>query len=188
MSIAPPTVKTGLLTAEEYADLADSSRCTELVRGRIVEMTPPKPRHGLVSGTVYLYLRQFADARQLGRVFSNDTGVITERDPDTVRGADVSFYSFARYPAEATLDEYPPGPPELVIEVKSPTDRWTKIAVKVAEYLNVGVDVVCVLDPERRNAIVHESDAPPLTLSADETLEFPTILPGFSIRVGQLFE
>ena len=34
----------------------------------------------------------------LGRVLSNDSGVITERGPDTVRGADVCFYSFVRVP------------------------------------------------------------------------------------------
>ena len=34
------------------------------------------------------------DEHDLGHVLSNDSGVITERDPDTVRGADISFYSY----------------------------------------------------------------------------------------------
>lgn len=186
--MSPALLAEKLITAEEYAELADTSRCTELVRGRIVEMTPPRPRHGRTCVRISTLLQVFVEAHGLGQVFGNDTGVITERGPDTVRGADVSYYSFSRFPADVTLDDYPPGPPELVVEVKSPTDRWSEIAVKVAEYLNVGVDVVCILDPADRTAVIHGSDAPPRTLSADETLEFPTILPGFNVPARKLFE
>ena len=34
----------------------------------------------------------------LGRVVTNDSGIVTQRDPDTVRGADVAYYSYARLP------------------------------------------------------------------------------------------
>src|SRR4051812_27124683 len=87
-----------LLTAEQFADRPDPGYPEELVRGRIVRMPPPRPRHGATCGNAYYVLRMFVDQNDLGRVFCNDTGVITERGPDTVRGADVAFYSYDRVP------------------------------------------------------------------------------------------
>ena len=70
----------------------------ELVRGRIVVMNVPAPRHGtFVHGSVVVGV--FAeDEHDKGRVMYNDAGVITERDPDTVRGPDFSYYSYDRLP------------------------------------------------------------------------------------------
>jgi Uma2 family endonuclease len=136
--MSPAAVAEKLISAEEYADMADSSRCTELVRGRIVELTPPKPRHGRICVRIAALLEGFVDEHGLGRVIGNDSGVITERGPDTVRGADVAFYSYARLPQNADLDDYPASPPELVVEVKSPTDRWSDMGA-VANWWSAGV-------------------------------------------------
>ena len=75
-----------------------------------------------------------------------------------------------------------------MIEVRSPDDLWKDILVKVAEYLQAGVDVVCVLDPERSTATIYEPHKPEVTLQADQELTFPSVLPGFSIKVRRFFE
>ncbi len=80
-----------LLTAEQFAQRPDTGYPEELVRGRIVPMTMPKPRHGEICGRAVRILGNFVEDHDLGRVLSNDSGVITERGPDTVRGADVSL-------------------------------------------------------------------------------------------------
>src|SRR5258707_14195736 len=85
------------LTAEEYA-LLDNGQPTELVRGRIVPMNPPYPWHGYVCSKLSRILGNYVEEHDLGRVMSNDSGVVTERGPDTVRGADVAFYSYDRLP------------------------------------------------------------------------------------------
>ena len=95
-------------------------------------------------------LGNFADEHNLGHVLSNDSGVITERGPDTVRGANVAFYSFDKVPRGSFPDHYLAIPPDLIVEVFSPSDRWPKILAKIAEYLDAGVSVVILL--ERRIA------------------------------------
>jgi Uma2 family endonuclease len=82
---APPK----LLTVAEYAKLDLPN--TELVRGKVVKVTLPVPFHGWVRTNVAGILRDFVRSNQLGRVMGNDSGIITERDPDTLRGADVAF-------------------------------------------------------------------------------------------------
>jgi len=177
-----------LLTAAEYLALSDDGQHTELVRGAIIEMNMPGFEHGDICGTVYYILRSFVSERDLGRVVSNDTGILTERDPDTVRGADIAYYSYARLPKEERPKGYPEVSPELVIEVLSPTDRWPDVHRKIGEYLDAGVTAVCVLEPESRILHIYEAHHGGVELSADDELMLPTVLPDFRIPVSRFFE
>src|SRR5437016_8110563 len=87
-----------LMTAEEYGLLPDLGRPSELVRGKFVTMNMPFPRHGQICGNTVYIVRSYLDTNDVGRVVCNDSGVITKRNPDTVRGADVGFYSYKRFP------------------------------------------------------------------------------------------
>src|SRR5258708_7465445 len=119
------TVET-LLTAEQYRQLPDQGRPSELVRGRIAYLNVPYPRHGEVCGQTVFLLKTFLVDHDIGRVVCNDSGVVTERDPDTVRGPDVSFYSYQRMPKGPLPAGYLPVAPEVTFEVRSPDDSWTK--------------------------------------------------------------
>jgi len=176
------------LTAEEFGRRPDDGRPEELVRGRIVMSPPPARKHGYTCIEIAYHLRRFLEERDLGRVFGNDSAIITQRNPDTVRGADVAYYSYERLPKERSLDGYGPEIPELVFEVLSPSDRWSNVLEKVAEYLNAGVLAVALLDPESLEAHVYRNETSPVVLGADDALTFPDILPGFRVIVGRLFE
>lgn len=146
MSPAANVAVEPLLTAEQFAGRPDPGHPEELVRGRIVPTPMPKPRHGHLCNRAGRLLGNYCEEHHLGWVFNNDTGVVTERGPDTVRGADVAFYSYARLPEGDLPDRYPDVAPDLVIEVLSPSDRWPKVLAKVAEYLDAGTAIVVVLD------------------------------------------
>ena len=176
-----------LLTAEDYLRLPDDGRRTELRRGVVAYMNPPGFRHGEVCGNVYHYVDNFVRAQKLGRTLTNDSGIITERNPDTVRGADVTFYSYQRVAKGQSPVGYPGASPEIVFEVVSPTNTRREIARKTGEYLNAGVNVVCVVDPQFQTANLHYPDLPDKTLQGDDLLTFAE-LPGFSVAVRRLFE
>jgi Uma2 family endonuclease len=182
------SIATELLTAEEYALLPDTGEPTELVQGRIVPMNRPSSNHGYHCVEIASILRNFVKTNGLGRIVGNDSGVVTEHNPDTVRGPDIAFYSFQRMPAGETPEGYWPVAPDLVIEVRSASDRWRQILSKVGEYLNAGVSIVAVADPEMRSVHLFHSDRPSEVLKADMLLTFPEVLPGFEIAVGNLFE
>ena len=183
------TESQSLLTAEQYGMLPDSGRPTELVRGKVVEMNMPYPYHGFVCGCAYYILKSFAMQHDLGWVMSNDSGVITERNPDSVRGADVCFYSYARVPkGQLPQRRYLDVMPEIVVEVRSPSDRWSKLTGKASEYLDAGVGVVCMLDPETRTIYVQRLDQPPLKLEPDDELTLPEMHEAFRVPVRQFFE
>jgi Uma2 family endonuclease len=176
-----------LLTAEEYGRLEDEGRLTELVRGRVVEMIRPFTSHGYLMISIGSLLMQFVKQHGLGRVVGGDAGLVTQRDPDTVRGPDLAFYSYQRIPSGSLPDGYWPASPELVIEIRSENDRWKDILQKVAEYLSANVLSVAVIDPARQQVHLF-SDTETTVLNATDLLTFPEVLPGFEVVVGRLFE
>jgi Uma2 family endonuclease len=178
----PPTEV--LLTAEQYAELPDDGRYTELVRGRIVEMPQPTPAHGYYCANISFAVNGYVRSKDLGRVVSNDSGVTTERNPDTVRGPDVGFYSYARGPRGPLPKGYWPAP-ELIFEVRSPSNTWREINGKLSEYFAVGVKAVCVLDPDSSVLWVYAPDQPPRQLTTDQELTLPEVFPDFRVPVRE---
>lgn len=181
-------LETRLLTAEEYLRIPDDGRMTELVRGRIVTMNRPFTSHGYYCTRVTFALMQFVEQHGLGRVVSNDAGVITQRGPDTVRGPDVAFYSYQRVARGPLPEGYWPASPELAIEIRSPDDRWKDVLQKTAEYLNADVLTVAVIDPVPQRVHVFSADRASTILNSSDLLTFPDVLPGFEVPVSWLFE
>ena len=180
---------TSLMTAEEYADLPDPHGYpTELLKGVLITMAPPRPRHGRICARVSYYLQRFLEDHAIGQVMTNDSGVVTERDPDTVRGADIAYYSFKRVPKGPLPAGLLNVAPDLVIEVLSPSDRWSDVQVKVAEYLEIGVRAVCVVDDDTRTIHVFSPDHPMRIFKSVDEFALPEILGEFRMKVERFFE
>ena len=176
------------MTIEEFVRLPNDGPPTELVRGRTVEMNVPKPRHGQVCSRVDRIIGNHVDANELGQTVSSDSGIITQRNPDSLRGANVAFYSYKRVPKGPLPAGYLNVVPEIVFEVLSDDDRWSQVLEKIAEYLNAGVDVVCVLDPKERTLQIYTADQPAQTLAADDQFALPKHLSDFSVAVARFFD
>ena len=131
---APPA----LLTAEQFAAMPDDGRVTELVKGVVIALPRHNFQHGKTCNNVARELGNHVVPRDLGHIITNDAGVITERDPDSVRGPDVAFFSYEFFARDAAPDPYPEVAPDLVFEVRSPGDRTGAVMAKVAEYLDSG--------------------------------------------------
>lgn len=182
------TVNAKILTAEEFARLPqppDGSK-QELVQGVVVTMPPPSFYHGLVCSEFNFRLRQHVSPAGLGFVTCNDSGAVLFRDPDTVRGPDVAFWSKQRLPAPPK-GTYPAVVPDLVVEVLSPDEAFRSLFAKVDEYLRAGVRLVWVAIPEDRAVGVFARGQGQQLLSEADTLTAGDMLPGFSCRVGEFF-
>jgi Uma2 family endonuclease len=186
--IGMATTGEALLTAEEFAALPNDGERTELVRGRVVTLNLPAPRHGQIASKVDRIVGRFLDDNDLGHLVINDAAVVTERDPDSVRGGDVSFYSYSRVPRGPFPRGYIQAVPDAIFEVRSPTDRWSKILAKVAECLGAGVIVVCVLDDLTENIHIYRDGEAVRVLGPQDELTLPEVLPGFKAVVKRFFE
>ncbi len=91
-----------------------------------------------------------------GECASARLAVYVARDPDTVRGADAIFISHERY-AQKQSPSYLDVAPELVVEILSPNDAWSKVTQKLREYFAIGVRLIWVADPATRTVFAYRS-------------------------------
>lgn len=123
-------------------------------------------------------------------VYQNNLGYVTGADGGYVIGneryiPDVGFISHSRQP-EPSQEAYNPNPPDLSIEVVSPTDEEKLIRLKVASYLASHV-TVWVIDPIAKQVEIYQPNKPPHILSGNDTLSDEKILPNFVVEVQKLF-
>ena len=180
-----PSPAHDLLTVEEFMRLPDDGMVHELDEGRVVCMPPSAFRSGRVAALVLIRLGVYVAQHNLGIVTGPDAGVILGRDPDTVRAPDVSVIRRER--VVDTGRAYVPGAPDLVVEVLSPSDRYSAVARKVAQYLAAGARLVWVIDPEARTVAVYRPDGEVVELGADGVLDGEDVVPGFRLPLAELW-
>lgn len=176
------------MTAQELLEYTHEPYQQELVDGILFEMEPPGAEHGVVAGRIYFVLTAHVRERGLGLTFAAETGFQLSTDPDTVRAPDAAYVSRERVTAAGGIPRgYWPGPPDVAVEVISPTDRWSRIEGKATQWLDAGARVVVVLDPPLRTATVYRARDDVRILTADEPLDLTDVVPGFAPPVGDCF-
>ena len=176
-----------LLTAEEFIRLYPDHN-VELVNGVVRELPMPGFKHGKFCVRITTRLGTYLDANDIGTLVSHDTFVKVRSNPDVVLGPDVAYFSYERLPKDQQPEVMADVSPELVVEVRSPSDLWTEMFTKVGQYLNAGISVVVVIDSDTRTASVYRPDGSQVVLATTDTLTIPDILPGFAVEIARLFE
>jgi Uma2 family endonuclease len=176
------------MTAAEFFNTGPETDGCELIRGEIVLMPPPADRHEVVCANSVYLLKTFVKHLGRGTVMCNDAGIITQHDPDTVRGADIAVFLNPSWQGGPAPDGYTNEAADLIVEVRSPKQSWAKVVEKIAEYLRMGVRLVWVIDPQRQRITVFAPDQEPTTYAAENELDGGEVLPGFRCRVAEFFE
>lgn len=141
--------------------------------------------HGRLVLRLGRLLDEFVEAGGHGVVVV-EAGTLLERDPDTVRGPDIAFYSHDRIPESGYATTYW-GPPDLAVEITSPGNRVGELQERVKGYLDAGVRLVWVIDPSSRTATTYRTCGEARLLGAEDALEGGDVLPGFRLPLATLF-
>ena len=179
------TTKPKLMTAEEMLLMPDDGMQRELIRGVLTEDMPPGYEHGVVEAQIGRLLGNFAADNDFGEVLTGDSGFVLERGPDTVRGPDVAWVAPGRL--EGRVVGYAELPPDLVVEVRSPTDSQRHMAERAMMWLSHGVRMVLVADPGPVTLTVYCPGEPPQALSEFDVFDGGDVLPGFTAPVWSFF-
>jgi Uma2 family endonuclease len=174
------------LTVSEFEALPEEDAYrVELVRGQLVRSPRPASLHGRIVIRLGRRLDEYAEAGGHGVVLA-DAGVILSRHPDTVRGPDIAFFSPDRIPEGAYGTTFW-GPPDLAVEIVSPSNRVSELQEKLADYLDAGMRRVWVVDPATRSVTVWAPTGEARVVREGGTLEGDDVLPGFRLEVSALF-
>jgi Uma2 family endonuclease len=137
-----------------------------------------------VTGTLVAFVRRY----ELGRVLTGDVGFILRRNPDAVRAPDVAFMSNERAARVTRWRGYLEVPPDLVVEVISPSNTQAEMQSKVHDWFEFGVRLVWLVYPDTRSVQVVRSLQERLDLTESATLDGYDVIPGFACQVSELFD
>ena len=182
------TLGTEPITAEQLLKMDAKGKRGELIRGVFSPTMSAGTRHGKISMRLGRLLGNVAEQTGAGTIVGTDSGVLINRDPDTVLEPDVAFFSKDTLPLDADVPGYAEVIPELVVEVVSPSDTVREIAGKTSMWITAGVQLVWVLWPETRMIEIHRPAQPVTTLRETDTLTGEEILPQFTVPVKDIFD
>lgn len=169
------------MTLEEF--LEQDVEGYEYVNGELVPIAPPSREHGEISVNVVHYLYAHIYPQKLGRLYTAET---TFQIGERTAKPDVAFVSAARLTGDKTKGFSIP--PDLAIEVVSPSDVQSRIVEKVLAYLNAGTRLVWVLEPVSKTVTIYRSETDIETLTRNDTLTGEDVIPGFTCPITHLFE
>ena len=169
------------MTAEEF--LENDMSGYEYATGELIPMSPATRRHGKISINIIRYLDRYVYENGLGELYTAET--IFEVGDRRMK-PDVAFVSTEHLDVDE--DKTFPIPPDLAVEVLSPTDAHYRVVRKALDYLEAGTRLVWVLDPVAKIVMVYRSENDIETLTREATLTGEDVVPGFTCPVAQLFE
>ncbi len=175
-----------LVTAEELFSMAVDGYRLELIRGNLNMMSPAGGRHGRVAYRISQLLGNHVEANHLGQIYAAETGFQIATGPDTVLAPDVAFVDRSRL---IDLDDtgYLPLAPDLVVEVLSPSDRFSRVEVKALTWLEAGTKLVLIVDPEAKLVHRYVSRQQIDIYQVGETIDCSAAVSGFDLNLSEIF-
>jgi Uma2 family endonuclease len=155
----------------------------ELVEGKIIVMSPSGYESEEVGSRFLTFMNTWVIPRKIGRVAGSNAGFNV---PDLgVRAPDVSFVLAERL--RRAPKSFAQLIPDLMVEVKSPTDKLKELEEKIASFLRLGTKVGILINPETRTVQICRSGEASITLRDGDVLTVPELLPGWEIPVTDLW-
>ena len=183
MTNATPGVS-DLMTADQLAAVDIPGKTTELIRGQLIVRELPGTYHGHVAARLLYLLGAHVYPARLGALYAQDTGFKLRSNPDTVRAPDAAFIAADR--VVHRWRGYAAIAPDLVAEIVSPGDRVGELLAKVADWLDAGVRVVWVIDPERNEGQIYRPNGSVAVVGVTEELTAEEVLTGLRLALAEL--
>jgi Uma2 family endonuclease len=195
MAVYEPTRTAVGLPMDEFLRLSADETPFELIDGERIALVATVSNHGEI--IIFLLELLFGFKKSAGIVYYTETAFVLTYSPDWVTGSripDIMIYQAERMTAyKQNTPNWRDLPlilvPDLCVEVVSPTDKFTDVETKVQRYLNDGVRVVWVIDSGSRSVLIYTAESKQRTqLDEDDTLVGGALIPGFSVRVGDILD
>jgi Uma2 family endonuclease len=181
------------LTDEQFYRLCQMNRDWQFERtpkGEIIIMSPVGGVVGNIEADLIGYLGLWNRQIQLGKVFSSSTIFRLPNNGD--RSPDAAWVSLERWSAltEEQQDKFPPICPDFVIELReaklsrreSRTDPLRPIQEKMQEYLNSGLRLGWLINPQDGQVEIYRASREVEIVQFPASLSGEDVLPGFVLN------
>jgi Uma2 family endonuclease len=173
------------MTLEEFLKLPERKPALEYADGVVTQKVAPKGRHSRLQGELYRWFNAWAEPRRLASAFPELRTTYAGRS----YVPDVAVYRWERIALDANRvvpDEFFE-PPDIAVEIVSPEQSVRSQVRKCQWYVEHGVPLALVANPDDRAVRLLRPGAEPLVLRDDAVIDFGPVLPGLQLSVRDLF-
>jgi Uma2 family endonuclease len=168
----------------EFLELPEEKPALEYEAGRITQKVSPKAKHGRLQTRIAALMESVAPD-EIGVVFIE----LRTTFAGSSRVPDIAFIRRSRVQlnAEGELENDVTIPPDIAVEIRSPEQSIESQLMRCRDYIDRGVELALMVDPESRRIWVFRRGFDEHELGWDESFDAAPILPGFVISPASLF-
>lgn len=179
------------LNDDDFYNLCQVNRDLKLERtakGEIVVMSPTGGEGGKKEADLIIDLGIWSRQTQLGIAFSSSTGFKLPNGAD--RSPDAAWVRQERWEALTPQQrrKFPPLAPDFVIELRSATDDLGTLQAKMQEYMENGVRLGWLINPQQRQVEIYRLGQPKETQDSPNSLSGEDVVPGFLLDLNRIFD
>ncbi len=177
------------LTDEAFYQLCQNNPDVKLERtatGELVVMSPTGGETGDRNRRLTQRLGNWTDEDNTGLSFDSSTGFKLPNGAE--RSPDAAWVRLERWQA-LTLEQqrkFPPLAPDFVVELRSASDDIDTLRAKMKEYIENGVRLGWLLNPQDRQVEIYRQGQPVEILQSPQSLSGEAVLPGFTIDLSRI--
>ncbi len=188
------TISTKKLTFDQWQALPETKQRCEVVDGVLLMPPSPTPEHQILGLRIIRPVSLFVEENGLGLAIMAPCDVLISKEPLRVRQPDIFYLSAARAGVRRESDladiQRIESPPDLVVEILSPSNTRRQIQEKLADYRSIGVPECWLVNfPARTIEVLRltpQSATTIATYGIADTLQ-SQILPGFALPIANIF-
>ena len=182
-----PTIE---LTDEQFALICSTNRDLRLERtatGELVIMPPTGGETGKRNSSINAQLWLWNQQNQLGEVFDSSTGF--KLPNGSTRSPDAAWIKKERWESLTSEQQkkFIPLCPDFLIELRSKSDSLSELQQKMQEYLDNGLVIGWLIDPQNKKVEVYKSNCPVEVISHPVSLSYENALSGFTLNLKDIF-
>jgi len=172
---------------DRFVRLNPELKVEQTSAGEFVVMSPTGGEGGRKNSKL---TTQFGIWEESNGGFAFDSSTLFVLPNGAKRSPDVAWIDSARWKSLTKKQRkgYPPICPDMVVELRSETDRIIDIQRKMVEYIENGVRLGWIIDPRQKKVHVYRPGETPLVLSDPQSVSADSVMPGFTLQLGPIFE
>ncbi|KJH72619.1 Uma2 family endonuclease [Aliterella atlantica] len=173
-----PTIE---LTDEQFFQLCQNNqdlRIERTAQGELILMPPTGWESGNRNGRLNQWLFNWTDLDGTGIAFDSSTGYKLPNGAN--RSPDASWISKERLEAlNPDPAKFMPMAPDFAVELRSATDSLRAMQQKMQEYMDCGVRLAWLIDPQNQQVEIYRLGQNVEVLKSPTSLSGEDVLPGF---------
>lgn len=173
------------MTLDEFLALPETTPTLEYVAGKVTQKVAPQGQHALLQSDLVQRVNVVTRPQKLALASPE----LRTTYAGLSRVPDVAVYLWERIPRQSNgrIANQFTEPPDIAIEIVSPDQSASDLFDKCIWYVNNGVRIALVVNPDEDVVFRFRPNALPDVLRGDDRIDLDEVLPGFALTVAQLF-